>query len=69
MANLNPTEFGNLAASGWRAKVADTLADPVSEKTPLKPEQVRAAVGAAFFVLAVVYVTKTVKAAAEQASS
>jgi len=62
----NPTELGNLAATGWRAKVADAVSGPVSERTPLKPDQVRALVGVTFFLLSVLYVTKTIKAAGEQ---
>ena len=49
---------------GWRAKVADTVAEPISKRTPADPDQVRAAVGALFFVLAVTYVAKTAKTAA-----
>jgi ABC-type Mn2+/Zn2+ transport system permease subunit len=66
MANMNPVEIGNVAASGWRAKVADAVAGPVSERTPLKPDQARAVVGLAFFALSVLYVVKTTRAAAEQ---
>jgi hypothetical protein len=66
MARVDPIEFGNLAATGWRAKVADALADPLSQKTPLKAEQARAVVGLAFFLLSLLYVVKTTRAAAEQ---
>ncbi len=66
MANVSPTEIGNLAATGWRAKVADAVADPVSQRTPLKPDQARAAVGLLFFALSLLYVVKTTRAAAEQ---
>ena len=51
---------------GWRAKVADGVAAPVSNHTPLDSEQVRAAVGALFFVLAVMYVVKTARSAARE---
>jgi hypothetical protein len=46
---------------GWRTKVADVAAPPVAQRTPLGEEQVRAVVGAAFFVLATMYVAKTLK--------
>lgn len=62
---MDPVELGNLAASGWRAKVADALADPLSNVSPLKPEQARALVGAGFFALSVVYVVKTSRRAAQ----
>ena len=60
MANVSGV--GQAGLQGWRAKVADGLAGPVSNKTPLREEQVRAVIGAAFFVLSVMYVVKTVKA-------
>jgi hypothetical protein len=60
------TKLGTAGLQGWREKVGDKLADPVSEKTPLEPDQVRAALGALFFALSVMYVVKTVKAAADQ---
>ena len=63
---MDPVELGNLAATGWRAKVADTLAGPLSQAAPLKPEQARALVGATFFLLSVVYVVQTTRRAARQ---
>ena len=49
--------------------MADGIAEPVAQRVPLSAEQVRAAVGALFFVLSVIYVVKTVKAAALEARS
>ena len=63
---MDPVELGNIAASGWRAKVADAVADPVARVAPVKPEQARAIVGATFFLLAVVYVVQTSRRAAQQ---
>ena len=57
------TRMGTAGLQGWRRKVGDGLAGPVAQRTPLQPEQVRAAVGALFFVLSVLYVIKTVRAA------
>ncbi len=54
------TQIGTAGLQGWRAKVGDSVAGPVSNRTPLDAEQVRAAVGALFFVLAVMYVVRTV---------
>jgi hypothetical protein len=51
---------------GWRAKVADQVAELVSNRTPLTPEQVRAGVGALFAVLSVMYLIKTARAASEE---
>ena len=61
------TELGQAGLQGWRGKVADGISQPVAKRAPVKEDQVRAAVGAAFFVLAVVYVIKTISAATRQA--
>ena len=61
------TSLGQAGLQGWRAKVADGIADPVAKRAPLETEQVRALVGAAFFVLAVTYVFKTLTAATREA--
>ena len=54
------TQVGQAGLQGWRGKLADGVADPLSNRTPLSEDQVRALIGAAFFLLAVVYVTKTI---------
>jgi formate/nitrite transporter FocA (FNT family) len=53
------TQAGQAGLQGWRGKVADGVAQPVSNRTPLSEDQVRALIGGAFFVLALVYVVKT----------
>ena len=58
------TQLGQAGLQGWREKVADRVAEPVSHRTPLDEEQIRAVLGGAFFVLSVLYVVKTVQAAA-----
>ena len=60
------TEIGTAGLQGWRRKVGDVVADPVAQRTPLSGEQVRAAVGALFFVLALMYVVRTVSAASRE---
>jgi hypothetical protein len=57
------SELGHTALQGWREKVADGISPPVAKRAPLEEEQVRAIIGAAFFVLSVVYVAKTIAAA------
>ena len=57
MADIN--DIGKSGLKGWRAKVGEGLAGPVSKRTPLDEDHVRAAVGALFFVLALVYVLTT----------
>ena len=66
---MDPVELGNIAATGWRAKVADAVAEPLSNVPPVKPEQARAIVGATFFLLSVVYVVQTSRKAARQLRS
>lgn len=63
------TRLGTAGLQGWRAKVGDTVAGPVSRRTPLSDEQVRAVVGALFFVLAVTYIVKTLREASQVARS
>ena len=63
------TQLGQTGLQGWREKVADGIAEPVAERAPLSAEQVRATLGALFFVLSVTYVVKTVKAATREARS
>jgi hypothetical protein len=63
----NATQLGQTGLQGWREKVADGISQPVAKRAPLDEDQVRAIVGAAFFVLAVTYVGKTISAAARQA--
>ena len=58
------TELGQTGLQGWREKVADGISQPVAKRAPLEEEQVRAIIGAAFFVLSVIYVDKTISAAA-----
>ena len=61
------TTLGQTGLQGWRAKVADGIAEPVAKRAPLQSEQVRALLGAVFFVLSVVYVVKTLTAATREA--
>ena len=63
------TELGHTGLQGWRGKVADGISQPVANRAPLEEDQVRAVIGAAFFVLSVIYVVKTISAAARQARS
>jgi len=60
---MGASELGHTALVGWREKVAAGVAGPVSERTGLADEQVRALVGALFFLLAVYYVVGTVRRA------
>ena len=61
------TELGQTGLQGWREKVADGISRPVAKRAPVEEDQVRAVVGAAFFVLALLYIAKTISAATRQA--
>ncbi len=61
---LRPIEaisLGKAGLQGWRAKVADVVAGPVARRSSLEDDDVRAVIGAAFFILSVVYVVGTVR--------
>lgn len=62
----SPTQLGRAGLQGWRVKAADAVAEPVAKRTPLETDQVRAALGALFFVLALSYVIKTILAATHE---
>lgn len=45
---------------GWRKTVADRVAPPAARRAPVSEEQVRAAIGGAFFLLSLYYVGSTI---------
>ncbi|GAA3153240.1 hypothetical protein GCM10010531_00030 [Blastococcus jejuensis] len=57
---MDAVSFGKAGLQGWRAKVGDAVAGPISHRSPLTDDQVRAVVGGLFFVLSVTYVVSTV---------
>ena len=60
------TRLGSAGLQGWRRKVGDALAEPVARRTPLDADQVRAAIGALFFALSVMYVVKAASVASRE---
>ncbi|SNS02652.1 hypothetical protein SAMN06893096_101426 [Geodermatophilus pulveris] len=58
---MDAISFGKAGLQGWRAKLADTVAQPVARNSGLSDDQVRAVVGGVFFLLSVLYVGQTVK--------
>ena len=62
---MDAVALGKSAATGWRSKVADAVAQPVSRVAPVEPDQVRAAIGATFFLLSLHYVIQTGRRAAQ----
>ena len=61
------TQAGQAGLQGWREKVADTIAEPLANRTKLDEDQVRALIGATFFVLAVIYLANALKELVQQA--
>lgn len=66
---MDRLEVGETALVGWRVKVADALAGPLAERTPLSADAVRAILGTTFFVLSVYYVAGTIARVARAARS
>jgi hypothetical protein len=62
-------ELGKAGLTGWRKQVGDRLAGPIAQRTPVKPDQVRALVGVAFFALSTYYVVSTALRMARTARS
>lgn len=58
---MDAVAAGKAGLQGWRAKVGDAVAGPVSQRSRLTDDQVRAVVGGLFFGLAVVYVAGTIR--------
>ena len=60
---MNATDVGQAALVGWRETAAAAIAGPISKRTRLSDDHVRAFVGALFFALSVFYVAGTVRRA------
>jgi hypothetical protein len=58
---MDAISFGKAGLQGWRAKLADAVAQPVARTSGFSDDQVRAVIGGVFFVLSIVYVAQTVK--------
>jgi hypothetical protein len=48
---------------GWRERFAQRVEKPVSKRTPLTVKQIRAILGALFFVKSAVYVGRSIRRA------
>jgi hypothetical protein len=59
---------GQAGLQGWREKVADGVAGPIASRSAVDENQVRALIGSVFFALSVMYVVKTIRAAARDAA-
>jgi hypothetical protein len=61
------TKAGQAGLQGWRRKVADGVAEPISERSRLNEDQIRALIGATFLMLSLIYVVKSGLALAREA--
>ena len=53
-------EMGQAALPTWRGALADRVAPPTAKRTKLSEDQVRGAIGAAFFAVAAFYVVSSI---------
>ncbi|SNR23926.1 hypothetical protein [Blastococcus mobilis] len=58
---MDAITLGKAGLQGWRARVADVVAEPVARRAGLADEQVRAAIGGLFLALSVFYVAAAVR--------
>ena len=56
-------DVGKAGLAGWRGTIADKAAPPVAARTPVDEDSVRAAIGALFFVLSLVYILGSIRRA------
>jgi hypothetical protein len=52
--------YGQAGLVGWRKAIADRAAPTAAKRAPVSEEQVRAAIGGAFFLLSLYYVASTI---------
>ena len=55
---MQTRSVGRAGLRGWRASLADAAAGPVSRRSGLSEDQVRAAIGGVFLLLSLVYVVR-----------
>jgi hypothetical protein len=57
---MNKTHALEAGLVGWRDRLATRIEKPVSKRTPLNAHQVRAILGAIFFVSSALYVGRAI---------
>ena len=57
------TEKFEAPLTGWRRKFADVVERPLSRRTPFSVQQVRAILGALFFLKSALYVGRSIRRA------
>jgi hypothetical protein len=64
-----PQSLAQAGLVGWRKAIADRVAPRAARRSAASEEQVRAAIGAAFFLLALYYVASTIARMVRSAQS
>ena len=60
---MNKTQTFEAGLIGWRERFARKIDKPISKRTPLNAKQVRAIIGALFFIKSAIYVARTLRRA------
>jgi hypothetical protein len=60
---MNKTQTLEAGLVGWRERLAQKIEKPVSKRTPLTVKQIRAILGAIFFVKSALYVGRSIRRA------
>jgi hypothetical protein len=55
-----PESVAQAGLVGWRKAIADNIAPRAASRAPVSEERLRAAIGAAFFLLSLYYVASTI---------
>jgi hypothetical protein len=63
---MNKTQTLEAGLVGWRERFAEKVEKPVTKRTPLNGKQLRAILGALFFVKSAFYVGRVVRRAIKQ---
>jgi hypothetical protein len=63
---MNKTQTLEAGLVGWRGRLAQKIEKPVSKRTPLTKQQVRAILGALFFVKSALYVGLVIRRAVKR---
>lgn len=63
---MDKTQTLEAGLVGWRERFAERIEKPVTKRTPLNGKQLRAILGALFFVNSALYVGRVVRRAIKQ---
>ena len=55
-----PESIAQAGLVGWRKAIADSVAPRAASRAPVSEDRLRAAIGAAFFLLSLYYVASTI---------